>query len=377
MTTIKYDITQSLDRISKEDWQTITENNPTLNYDFLKAMHDSGSVHAKTGWGMLYLTAWDNQHCVGAIPCYLKGHSYGEYVFDWAWAEAYEQLGQPYYPKLLVAIPFTPVMGPRILSQDESIREQLVVRLLELEEDSQLSSIHCLFPNERDGELLSRSGFLAREGVQFHWQNNNYESFDEFLGSMNHDKRKKIKQERKKIQDQGITFSWLTGSNITSEHWYFFEQCYQNTYQQHGSTPYLNHRFFEHFLATGLIHCCLIVAYHNNQMIACALNLFNQERAYGRYWGAVTYIPGLHFETCYYQSIAFCIQQKIAVFEGGAQGEHKLARGLSPIRTRSFHHLRDQRFAQAVEDFLQREGRHIEHYHSELNEHAPFKKVND
>ncbi|MBU6468764.1 MAG: N-acetyltransferase [Betaproteobacteria bacterium] len=371
---INYDITQTLDRIPREDWQHLCAQHPTLNYDFLKAMHDSGSVSARTGWGMLYLTAWSDDHCVGAIPCYLKSHSYGEYVFDWAWAEAYEQLGQPYYPKLLVAVPFTPVTGPRILGRDTSIKEKLVERLLALEQEAKLSSTHCLFPQEEDAKLLSRKGFLVREGVQFHWRNNGYRDFDDFLASMNHDKRKKIKQERKKIQEHQISFSWLTGSAIKEEHWQFFAQCYRQTYRQHVSTPYLNEDFFNRFFDIGLPNCCLIVAYQNNQMIACALNLFNQERAYGRYWGAMTFIPGLHFETCYYQSIAFCIAHNIPIFEGGAQGEHKLARGLTPVRTQSYHHVREPQFHRAVEDFLIREGRQIEHYRSELNEHAPFKK---
>ncbi|KRH79726.1 hypothetical protein FERRO_08000 [Ferrovum sp. JA12] len=375
MTIIKYDITQSLNSIKREDWQILCEDHPTLNYDFLKAMHDSGSVSPKTGWAMLYLSAWADQRCVGAIPCYLKSHSYGEYVFDWAWAEAYEQIGQPYYPKLLMAIPFTPVTGPRILGRENTIRQQLVDRLLALESDSNLSSIHCLFPREEDCDLLLHKGFLTREGVQFHWHNQQYQNFDDFLATMSHDKRKKIKQERKKVQAQGITFNWLTGREITEEHWRFFAQCYRHTYQAHSSTPYLNHDFFTHYHQSGLPECCLIVAYEAGQMIACALNLFNQERAFGRYWGAIKYVPGLHFETCYYQSIEFCIHHAIGVFEGGAQGEHKLARGLSPVRTQSLHHLRDQRFQQAVEDFLIREGKHIEHYHSELNEHAPFKKT--
>jgi predicted N-acyltransferase len=302
----------------------------------------------------------------------LKSHSYGEYVFDWSWADAYHRHGIEYYPKLLCAVPFTPVTGPRLLAANERDRKQLLAAALELARECRVSSFHCLFPVERDLEALADHGMLIRHGVQFHWTNPGYSTFEDFLKSLNHDKRKKIKQERRKVREAGITFEWREGRDISESDWVFFYRCYARTYREHHSTPYLNIEFFRRIGEAMPENLVLVIAKRENKPIAASLEVHDGTRLYGRYWGALEHHPVLHFETCYYQVIEYCIARGLKVFEGGAQGEHKMARGLMPVQTSSAHWIARRDFAEAIESFLSKETRGIAHYLDELNERRPF-----
>jgi predicted N-acyltransferase len=305
------------------------------------------------------------------MPLYFKTHSYGEYVFDWAWADAYQRNGLDYYPKLLSAVPFTPVTGPRLLARDAETSAQLLQAALDLARHSSASSFHCLFPN--DPSPLREAGLLIRDSVQFHWRNADYQDFDEFIAQMNHDKRKKIRQERRKVRDAGIGFRCLSGETATLRDWEFFVACYERTYQQHHSSPYLNLDFFLRLAHSMPRNLLLVVGERNRQPVAAALNVMTESAMYGRYWGALEFHSGLHFETCYYQPIEYCIAHGVQTFEGGAQGEHKLARGLLPVTTHSAHWLARPEFSDAVAQYLTRERRGIERYVDELNDHSPFK----
>ena len=370
-------ILHSLIDISPAEWDRLTEDNPTIAHAYLQSMIDAGCTTAKSGWLPQFLTLWRDidaqQTLCGAVPLYVKSHSYGEYVFDWAWAEAYQRHGLEYYPKLLAAVPFTPCSGGRLLASTSADRKILVDGLINLARQSDVSSLHVLFPNVEDRQLLTDAGMMPRTSIQFHWKNAAYRTFDDFLATMSHDKRKKVKQERRKVSEAGITFRRLVGADITNADWDFFVQCYNHTYQAHFSTPYLNRKFF------GLIgermpnNVLLIVADREGQPVASALNLFNEHTLYGRYWGGLEFHSGLHFETCYYQALAFCIERGIQIFEGGAQGEHKLARGFLPVKCHSAHWLKHPEFAKAVEDFLRRESGGIERHVNELSESSPFK----
>ena len=377
MREVELKVLDTLTDIPPKDWDALTDSNPTLSHAFLQSMIDAGCTTAKTGWLPQFLTLWRDiegqQSLCGAVPLYVKSHSYGEYVFDWAWAEAYQRHGLEYYPKLLSAVPFTPCSGGRLLAKTSADRKILVDGLISLAEQSDVSSLHVLFPHDDDQQLLMDAAMMPRTSIQFHWQNADYKSFDDFLATMSHDKRKKVKQERRKVQEAGITFRRLVGNEITDADWDFFVGCYDHTYRAHFSTPYLNRTFF------GLIgkrmpeNVLLIIAEHEGKAIASAFNVFSQHTLYGRYWGGLAFHSGLHFETCYYQALEFCITRGIQVFEGGAQGEHKLARGFLPVKCRSAHWLKHPRFAKAVEDFLQRESGGMEKYVTELGESSPFK----
>jgi uncharacterized protein len=366
-------IIASIADISAEDWNALSGDHPFLRHEFLLALEKTRCTTRESGWQPRHLALYENKKVVGAMPLYLKFHSYGEYVFDWAWADAYERSGQKYYPKLLSAIPFTPVTGPRLLASTAEQRGMLIQGALALAKEMQVSSLHCLLPTDEQANEMTAHDMMRRDSVQFHWCNQDYCHFEDFLAAMNHEKRKKIRQERKKIVAAGVTFRWLRGAEIKSDDWDFFVRCYDHTYHTHRSTPYLNRDFFGQIGATMAENILLIVAERDGVPIASALNIHNTHHLYGRYWGALEYIPGLHFEACYYQAIEFCIAQKIQIFEGGAQGEHKLARGLLPVKTASAHWLAQPEFAKAVENYLQRESGGVEKYIDELSDSSPFK----
>ena len=348
---------------------------PFLSYAFLHALHESGSACEDTGWQPHYLSLWQDEELLAALPMYAKLHSYGEYVFDWAWADAYRRNGLEYYPKLLSAIPFTPVTGSRLLAKDEHARAALITALQGVQGASQLSSTHVLYPTEAEARLLKDGGFMLRKGVQFHWQNEGYDHFEQFLATLEQKKRKNIRAERRKVNDAGISMRRLRGAEATEADWRFFKRCYDRTYSEHYSTPYLNLDFFLRIGVAMPENILLVIAERDGKPIASSLLIHNQQSLYGRYWGAVEHHPCLHFETAYYQPLEFCIEQKIAAFEGGAQGEHKMARGFLPQQTWSAHWLAHPDFADAVERFLAREGEGVSTYVDELNERNPFRST--
>ncbi len=348
---------------------------PFMRHEYLQALHDSGSATAETGWQPMFLSLWDDDQLLAACPAYLKGHSYGEYVFDWAWADAYHRHGLAYYPKLLVAVPFTPVPGSRLLAVEDAARALLAQALRALAKDSSASSLHVLFGDTQDQAALAQAGCMARHGVQFHWTADGDADFPAFLARLQRDKRKKIQQEQRRVREAGVVFEAREGVAITTADWDFFHRCYQQTYREHHSTPYLNRDFFARMAADMPEHWAMFTALRGGERVAASLIALDPARraAFGRYWGAVEHIPNLHFDACYYQPLAWCIEHGYQRFEGGAQGEHKMARGLMPTPTASSHWLAHPAFAEAVNEFLAREGDAMAGYLGELNEHAPYK----
>ncbi len=367
------EIVTSINDIASTDWDALTDGTPLLSHAFLSALENSGSVGQGTGWMPHPLIVSSKNRLIGAMPLYLKTHSYGEYVFDWAWAEAYQRSGLNYYPKLLSAIPFSPITSSRLLSQQTQVQLLMIEALESMLAQHHLSSAHILFPDDVSATQLHCAGWLKRTGVQFRWQNKNYQYFEDFLATLSHDKRKKIHQERKKIAQAGVVCRFIKGAEATKDDWDFFYRCYSNTYREHLSTPYLTRNFFEEIGQTMPQHILLIVAEIAGKPIASTLNIYNQHTLYGRYWGALQFVSGLHFELCYYQAQQFCIAENITFFEGGAQGEHKLARGFEPRPTCSYHKIAHPDFEIAIQQFLTRESEGIAVYTNELEERAPFK----
>jgi len=368
-----------IDTIAERDWDALAEGGPLVSHAFLSALHESGCASPATGWTPRYLTAWRGDALAGALPLYAKTHSYGEYVFDWAWADAYRRYGRRYYPKLVAAIPFTPAPGPRLLGGDDDARAALIDAALGLLRSSRaaaapsFSSLHVLFPNEDEGRAWEAAGMLIRHGLQFRWENRGYADFADFLATFNHDKRKKVKQERKRVAASGIAFTRKVGREITAADWAFFYCCYQNTYRDHRSTPYLSLGFFERIGATMPDNVMMVLGRRGGDAICAALDLFDRDTLWGRYWGATETVSGLHFEACYYQAIEFCIERRIRRFEGGAQGVHKLARGLTAVTTSSAHAIADPEFAYAIADFCERERVDVAHAADELGAASPFR----
>jgi hypothetical protein len=371
------EVAESLARVPVDEWNRLAGGDPFVSHAFLSALHETGCASGATGWHPQYLLLKSGAALAGAMPLYLKDHSYGEYVFDWAWADAYHRHGIAYYPKLLCAVPFTPVAGARLLAATDADRDLLIRAALARARELRVSSLHCLFPTPAEARRLCGHGMMPRTTVQFHWTNRGYASFDEFLAGFSHDKRKKVKQERRKSVAAGIRFKWLEGDEIRERDWAFFHRCYRQTYREHRSTPYLNLEFFCRIGAALPRHLVLIVAERDDVPIAAALNVRSGARLCGRHWGALQHHPALHFETCYYQGIEYCIARGIAAFEGGSRGEHKLARGLLPVETCSAHWLAHPEFAAAVDQFLAREARGMKHYVDELADHSPFKSYSD
>ncbi len=369
----------ALAAIPADAWNALPGVEPLLSHAFLSALHETGCVAPATGWRPRYLTAWRGAALAGALPLYAKAHSYGEYVFDWAWADAFRRYGHRYYPKLVAAIPFTPTPGSRLLAGDDATRVALLARalaMLEAPRDGGVaaySSLHVLFPTAGEAAICARAGMVVRHGVQFHWENPGYGDFAGFLAAFNHDKRKKVKQERRRLAEAGVTFVRKTGKEITRGDWSFFYRCYEGTYRAHQSTPYLGADFFERIGDTMPDQLLLVLGERDGMPLCAALDVFDGATLWGRYWGTTAYVPGLHFEACYYQAIEFCIERRIASFEGGAQGIHKLARGLLPVTTFSAHAIADPDFAAAIADFCARERVDVAHTVDELEAASPFK----
>ena len=355
---------------------------PFMRHAYLAALHDSGCASAATGWAMHLITLYQGDALAAGCEVYLKDHSFGEYVFDWAWANAYAQHGVPYYPKAVVAVPFTPVPGTRLLAQDAPARRALLQALLSWSQSAGVSSLHLLFGAQEDIAICAEQGLMLRHTVQFHWTQANpaTTSFDDFLASLSQDKRKKIRQERRKVSQAGVRFRHVRGAQIRPADWDFFYRCYERTYLEHGNAPYLNRDFFER-VASGLPEAWLMfVAEREGTPIASSLIGLElaangaAQVAYGRYWGALERVDCLHFEACYYQPLAWCIANGVARFEGGAQGEHKMARALMPVKTTSAHWLAHPDFASAVARYLEREDMGVSNYLDELQSRAPFRK---
>lgn len=377
--------------IDRDAWNTLLaaqhgDATPFMRHEYLAAMHESGSATPETGWTAQFPTLWwqptqGPRELLGVCALYLKTHSYGEYVFDHAWAHAYRQHGVPYYPKALVAPPFTPVPGARLLARDAAARHTLARALVGWCEQSGLSSLHLLFASEADIQACREAGLMLRHNVQFHWTNrpHGYRDFEDFLASLNQDKRKKIRQERRKVAQVGVQFRWSRGQDISPEDWDFFYRCYERTYYEHGNAPYLTRDFFHRMARDMPENWLLFVAERSGSPIAASLIALSGGAgglpgiAYGRYWGALERVDCLHFEACYYQPLQWCITHGMRRFEGGAQGEHKMARALLPVQTTSAHWLAHPAFAEAVDDFLQRERAGIGNYLGELAQHSPFK----
>lgn len=368
-------IVDRLSAIPAAAWDAIAGGHACLSHAFLSTLEESACVGPGTGWRPSHATLWQGDQLIAATPRYEKTHSFGEYVFDWAWAEAYAQHGLDYYPKLLTAVPFTPVPGPRLLGRDAPSRRALLDATLAAAKISGLSSLHFLLPTDSEASWMQDAGLLLRRGVQFHWHNRGYADFAEFLASLNHDKRKKMRQERRRATAHALTMTWLDGHQASAADWLFFHRCYATTYALHRSTPYLNAEFFITLAARAPHMVRLLVARRGATPVASAFFLCDAQALYGRYWGTVEHLPFLHFELCYYRAIEYCIDTGLARFEGGAQGEHKHARGLEPVATCSAHWIRDPRFSNAIERFLNRERAGVDFYLDELAEHTPFRRA--
>ncbi len=377
---MKLSVLDRLACVAGSEWNALAgDDNPFVRHEFLDALERTACADAGTGWLPRHLTVRDNGRLQGALPLYLKNHSYGEYVFDWAWADAYARAGLEYYPKLVAAVPFTPATGPRLLiapgERQKDVADLLIRGALGLAKEMNASSLHCLFTTAVDTRLLERYGFLRRVGCQFHWSNPGYRDFEDFISTFAAHKRKKIKRERRYVREAGITLEVLTGDSVRPAHWDLFYEFYYSTIRAHYATPYLTPQFFRRLGETMADCIVLVLARQNNAYVAGALNLRGRDTLYGRYWGSRGSFHGLHFETCYYTAIEFCIAQRLRRFEAGAQGEHKLSRGFVPTSTYSAHWLRHPQFNRAITDFLARERNGMEYYMDELNEHTPYKRA--
>jgi hypothetical protein len=370
---LRLEVVDGIAQLPVEAWDALVGDMPLLSHAFLSALEISNSVGVGTGWQPCPLLLYDDAQLIGAMPLYIKHHSYGEYVFDWTWAEAYERSGLSYYPKLVSSIPFTPITSARLLTKSTDSKVLLINALSQIMRKNKMSSAHVLFPDDDSAQSFKEAGWLQRHGVQFRWQNQHYSDFDDFLNQLSHDKRKKIRQERKKVAASGVVCRSIKGAEITTEQWDFFYQCYENTYFEHRSSPYLTREFFQIIGKNMPQNILLMMAYLGEQPVAAALNIYDKTTLYGRYWGSVQYVPNLHFELCYYQAQAFCIDEKIEYFEGGAQGEHKLARGFKARSTSSFHKIENPDFAVAIQEFVAQESKGLAAYTNELDERAPFK----
>ncbi len=388
----------SISEFTPSQWDALwPANYPFTKHGFLNGLEESNSVDTRlstptkninlhdnhnTGWQPLFFSAWQNGKLIAAIPAYLKMHSYGEYVFDWSWANAYHQAGLEYYPKIVNAIPFTPATGPRIgfipeLPQQEqsNIYTQLVAAITEFSEQHQYSGYHCLFPNKRDAEYVNTPSFYQRLGYQFHWFNQNYQDFDHFLTFFSSRKRKNLRKERVKVQDQNIQINMQPAAEVRDEDWESFSQLYQITYlKRSGHGGYLGRNFFKLAAQALPENILLSTAHINDELVAAALYFKDDNTLYGRYWGSRVDIDGLHFECCYYQGIEYAIRHKLERFDPGAQGEHKIQRGFTPILTQSYHWMSDTSFQPAIRNFLAQEAIDVKRYVEDCRETLPFKE---
>lgn len=378
MTSLTIKAVPGLSGIDPDAWNALAnppgaERDPFLSWAFLAALEASGCVGDETGWLPRHLLAEDEDgRLLGAMPLYAKTHSMGEYVFDHAWADAYERAGGRYYPKLLSAIPFTPVTGRRLLSANADVRRALIDGARQLAGQWGVSSWHVNFPSAADREALDEAGLLARTDRQFIWENSGYRTYDDFLADLSSRKRKALKKERRDAQD-GIEIERLSGTDLSPAHWDVFFACYQETGSRKWGSPYLNRAFFDLIHQRMSSDILMVMAKHDGRYIATALNFVGSDALYGRYWGRLEDRPALHFELCYHQGIEFAIERGLSRMESGAQGEHKLARGFRPKPVHSAHFIADPGFRAAVADYLEREREAVEYEIAAIDAESPFK----
>lgn len=371
---LKVNCINRMAELDASQWNALAGSDyPFLRYEFLNALEQSGAVSPQTGWEARHLLVMDDEVLLAILPMYRKSHSWGEYVFDQAWAQAYQQHGLEYYPKLLSAIPFTPCQGPRLMTKPDVESDVIVDLLLTAIKEYKLSSWHCLFSEPELRQQLQARDLILREDVQFHWFNRDYQQFDEFLAALTASKRKMIKRERRKVDEQGIRLQQISAKEISDTHWQAFYRFYALTYLKRRSQPYLNLSFFRQLAATMPEHLLLVMAFKQALPVAAALFFVGSDTLYGRYWGCEQDYDSLHFEACYYQGIEYCIANGLRYFDSGAQGEHKIARGFEPVSRYSAHWISDPRFAQAIADFVERERAHISVYKAGASELLPFK----
>ena len=370
--------TRSLDQVDKAEWERLDCNgNPFLRYDFLNGLERFGCLEGH-GWEPCHLLVSSADKLLGAMPLYIRDNSHGEFVFDWAWADAFERAGGRYYPKLVSAIPFTPVCGPRMLidrsaGRDRDIKSLIIRTVAELAERSRLSSFHCLFTEEDDLGILTDNGLLLRRTCQFHWHNRNYGDFDDFLQGMTSKRRKQIRRERRTVREENLEIARLRGADITEEHWDVFYGFYCSTFHRRWGSPRLTLDFFHHLSTAMPDNTLLILAKQGNEHVAGAFAMLSDTTLYGRHWGCDRYLSNLHFELCYYQTIEYCIENRLASVDAGVQGEHKLYRGFEPFLAVSGHWIHHRGFRNAVDDYLQQETAQMESYVRSLKTHLPFK----
>ncbi len=381
-------IITDLCQLREQHWSLLDHGDqPFLALPFLQALQQSGSADAATGWQAHHLAIFENDELLAFAPTYLKAHSHGEFVFDWSWADAYQRHGLPYYPKLLTAIPYSPITGSRLLvrrdhPQAPQLRQALIELALQQCRQLQLSSWHCNFVTEQElPELrskqdceLAQGRLLPRSDWQFHWHNQDFNSFAEFLATLRSKKRKNMLRDRRLVRDAGVSFQRLIGTELKDADLDFIFACYQRTFLLHGNHPALNREFFAHLLQHMPEAVMVVIANRDDRAIAMSFFLQGGGRLYGRYWGCLEELPGLHFETAYHQGIEHCIETGLQVFEPGAQGEHKISRGFSPVKTQSFHHICEPRFSEAIERYLQQEADWMSDYGQRLQDHLPFRQ---
>ena len=373
---MKVQVHKSIDDIAAAEWNALVGDNPFLHHEFLAALEHSGSADAKSGWAALHLTCRDAAGSLtGALPLYLKSHSYGEFVFDWAWADVYRRNGLAYYPKLVSAVPYSPVPGPRLLLADEdldSISTALLTAAHTLAKELHCSSIHCLFPLESELPAWNRAGFLTRSDTQFHWHDRDYGDFEGFLAKFTAEKRKKVHRERRRIAEAGIEMRMLKGGELDAPLMDALYRFYVSTYEKRGRQAYLTRSFFEELARTLPESLVVCFAFMRDAPVGAAICLQSDDTLYGRHWGSDQEFHSLHFEACYYQGIEYCLRTGLKHFNPGTQGEHKISRGFEPTYTWSAHWLADPRFQAAIDEYLQREQHQVEAYLHETEQHLPF-----
>lgn len=367
-----------LTEIKAADWNRLAGfDYPFLRHEFMSALELSGSVCEQTGWLPSHLTVMEGGELLAIMPLYLKRHSWGEFVFDQQWAQAYQQQGIDYYPKYLTAIPLTPCQGPRIAIKPGvdslAVMQCLLTYIQQLSERQNISSWHCLFPAGPQLEQLRSLGLSIREGVQFQWFNRGYRDFDDYLQTFSASKRKMLKRERRRVAEQGIRLLRVPGAEITDQQWQIFFKFYTMTYLKRGSEPYLNLAFFKLIAASMSEQLLLVLAVKDGGYIGAALSFVGGDSLYGRYWGCYEEYNALHFEACYYQGLEYCIEHGLKRFDSGAQGEHKISRGFEPVTTYSAHWIKDARFARAVEQFVDSERKAVQRYKQDAVSYLPFK----